>query len=93
LTLQGISSRGFHRCDLHYFYLFLRDDCHSLECLQEVDQILHLLRRESHLETLVIEVHHLGKIRGCAIMEVRSSRRQASQNRSFDAANIAALPI
>src|SRR5579863_2030178 len=42
-----------------------------LRRLQEVDQVLHRLRREAYLEALVIEIHDLLQIGCYSVMEVR----------------------
>jgi len=39
--------------------------------LQEIDQIFDLLRCESHLETLVVKIDHLGEIRCRAVVKNR----------------------
>ena len=52
-------------------------DCFS-QRLQEIDQILHLLVSQPYLKTLVVEIHHLRKVRRRAVMEVRCSRRESS---------------
>jgi len=63
----------------------------SLQRLQEIDQILHLLRRESYLKTPVIEIHDLGKVRCRSVMEIRCASGKTAQDRTFGAADIAAL--
>jgi len=59
--------------------------------LQEVDQILHLLRGESYLEALIVELYELEKISCSSIVEVRRPGSNTSQNRALDAADIGAL--
>ena len=61
------------------------------ECLQEVDQLLHLLFREVNLEALIIEIHHLLQIGRGPVMEIWRTRGQTSQNETLTSANVAAL--
>jgi hypothetical protein len=63
----------------------------SLQRLQEVDEILHLLRRESGLETFVIEIDDLCEIRRRSVVEIRRTGSKAPQDRSLGAADIGAL--
>lgn len=57
--------------------------CKLLERLQEVDQVLHLLLRQTNLEALVIEVDDLLQIARDAVVEARGTRRQSSQDKAL----------
>jgi hypothetical protein len=62
-----------------------------LQCLQEINQILHLLRRESYLKALVIEIHHLGQTCRRSVVKIRCACSETTEDGTFDAANIRAL--
>ena len=55
----------------------------TLQRLQEIDQVLHILRRESHLEALVVEVHNLRQVRRRSVVEVGGARRQSTQHQTL----------
>ena len=53
-----------HPCGIHVVVCVVvgsdSRQAQSLQRLQEVEEILHLLRRESDLEALIVEIHELG---------------------------------
>src|SRR5690349_23157588 len=61
------------------------------ERLQERDQIGLLLRRQVHLEALIVERHDLLERRRRTVMEVRRSGGQTPENRSLDAVQVRAV--
>ena len=64
----------------------------SLQRLQEIDQVLHLLRRKADLKTFVIETHDLRKVRRRTVMKIRRPGAKTPQDRTLDAADSCALP-
>jgi hypothetical protein len=45
-----------------------------------------------HLETLIVKLEKLAQVAGCAVVKVRSVRREAAQDRAFGVADVAAQP-
>ena len=63
----------------------------GLQRLQEVNQILRLLLRQTDLEPVVVKINDLLKIRCNSVMKVRGARGYPSQDKSLPSSNIAAL--
>ena len=57
---------------------FEKTELKYLQRLQKIDQILHLLRAETYLKALIVEVHYLRQIGGGAIVKVRSARGESA---------------
>ena len=66
-------------------------DNRSSQSVEEIDQVLFLLSRETDGESLVIKVHYIQES-GCrAIVEVRRPCSEPPENGSFDLADVGAI--
>jgi hypothetical protein len=64
----------------------------ELERVQERGELVFFLGGQIHLETLVVKLKKLAQVAGCAVVKVRSARRETAQDGAFGAAHVAAQP-
>src|SRR6185312_3883026 len=62
------------------------------ERIEECDEVLLLLLGEPHLKPDVVEIHGFAQRRRGAVVEVGCAGGEATQDRAFDAIEVAATP-
>src|SRR5262245_34781446 len=62
-----------------------------LQRTEESDEVVPVLSDDPRAEALVVEIDHLAQIGGRSVVEVRSARGQAAQDRALELADVGEL--
>src|SRR4029453_15978502 len=64
----------------------------SLQCFEECQQVGFFAPGQPDPEARVVEIDGVGQARGRAVVEVGSARRERTQDRSFELADVVPFP-